>query len=332
MHLRALRRRSRRYIEWLSCPMAKTRLLDRPACCPGSVDDSKSVVKVAALAFETCPKKVAMSSISNAFDVTAAQARCRRFRKRILEVSQQVTALHVGGAFSCTEIVDAIYFGLMRRNADGSSPDTFLMSKGHGCMIQYVVLEDLGVLSRHDLDTYCKVDGRLGCHPDYGVPGIEASTGALGHGLSMAVGMALAEKPRGGSIYCVLSDGEFQEGSTWEAILMASSFGADNLVAFMDSNDFQSLGRTSETHPSFYPLVPKFESFGWECREVDGHDNGALFEAVSGRSGSRPMMVVARTTKGKGVSYMENVPMWHYRSPSPEEYRQALAEIDGVAA
>lgn len=273
-----------------------------------------------------------MNSIPNSFDATAARARCRQYRKRILEVSQQVTALHVGGAFSCTEIVDVVYNGLMRRNADRSSPDTFLMSKGHGCMIQYVILEDLGVLARADLDRYCTREGRLGCHPDYGVPGIEASTGALGHGLSMAVGMALAVKAAAGNIFCVLSDGEFQEGSTWEAILMASSLSVTNLVAFMDSNDFQSLGRTSETHPSFYPLRAKFEAFGWECAEVDGHDPAALFEAVAGRSGQRPLMVVARTTKGKGVSYMENVPMWHYRSPSPEEYRQALAEIDGEAA
>ena len=163
----------------------------------------------------------------NFFDVAAARGRCLQYRKRILDISQQVQALHIGSAYSCTEIVDAIYHGLMRRNPDGTSPDTFLMSKGHGCMILYVILEDMGVLSREDLDLYCKPNGRLGCHPDYGNPGIEASTGALGHGLSMAVGMALAERGRktGGTIYTVLSDGEVQEGSTWEAVLMASSLG-----------------------------------------------------------------------------------------------------------
>jgi transketolase len=142
-------------------------------------------------------------SMRNFFDAAAARQRCLRFRKRILQISQQVQALHIGSAYSCTEIVDCIYFGLMRRNADGSSPDTFLMSKGHGCMIQYVILEDLGILTRQDLDDYCKPGGRLGCHPDYGNPGIEASTGSLGHGLSMAVGMAIAERARktGGIIY-----------------------------------------------------------------------------------------------------------------------------------
>src|SRR5260370_40234853 len=132
----------------------------------------------------------------NTFDIQAAKERCLRYRRRILDISQQVGALHIGSAYSCTEIVDCMHHALMRRNLDGSSPDTFLMSKGHGCMIQYVILEEAGVLSRRDLDDYCKPNGRLGCHPDYGNPGIEASTGSLGHGLSMAVGMGLAERGR----------------------------------------------------------------------------------------------------------------------------------------
>lgn len=267
----------------------------------------------------------------NTFDAAASRERCRRFRRRILDISQRVQALHIGSAYSCTEIVDCIYFGLMRPgNPGGKSPDTFLMSKGHGCMIQYVILEELGVLSRNDLDRYCTAGGPLGCHPDYGNPGIEASTGSLGHGLAMAVGMALAERGRksGGITYTVLSDGEVQEGSTWEAILMASSLVVCNLVAVVDNNDFQSLGRTSETHPSFYPLAEKFRAFGWETAEVDGHDPAALHQAVTMRSGAKPFMVVAKTTKGKGVSYMENVPIWHYRSPSPAEYRQAMIELE----
>ena len=269
----------------------------------------------------------------NTFDAAAAKARCNDFRRRILDISQQVQALHIGSAYSCTEIVDCIYYELMRRDSDGSSPDTFLMSKGHGCMIQYVILEAMGVLSRKDLDKYCTSEGKLGCHPDYGNPGIEASTGSLGHGLSMAVGMALAEKGQrqSGLIYTVLSDGEVQEGSTWEATLMASSLGCDNLIAFMDNNDFQSLGRTSETHPSFYPIVEKYQAFGWEAVEVQGHDSKAVFEAVDNRKGGKPLMVVAKTTKGKGVSYMENIPIWHYRSPSPEEYEQALEELKAAS-
>ena len=267
----------------------------------------------------------------DAFDIATARARCKKYRRRILDMSQNVSALHIGGAFSCTEIVDCIYNEFMRPGVrGGKSPDTFLMSKGHGCMIQYVILEDLGILSKADLDAYCTPKGRLGTHPDYGNPGIEASTGALGHGLSMAVGMALAERGRGsnGIVYTVLSDGEVQEGSTWEAILMASSLRLTNLVAFVDNNDFQSLGRTSETHPSFYPLEAKFEAFGWETAEVDGHDPGAIYAAVTTCSGTKPLMVCAKTVKGKGVSYMENAPIWHYRSPNKDEYAQALRELE----
>jgi transketolase len=271
-----------------------------------------------------------MTRLSQPVNVLLAEDRCRRFRTRILEVSQQVQALHIGSAYSCTEIVDAVYFELMRKDDSGDFRDTFLMSKGHGCMIQYVILEELGFLTRHDMDRYCKSDGRLGCHPDYGNPGIAAATGSLGHGLSMALGMAYAEKSRGSdaTVYCVLSDGEVQEGSTWEATLMASSLSVANLVAFIDNNDFQSLGKTSVTHPSFYPVAEKYQAFGWESVEVDGHNVEAICSVVRGRNGRQPMMVVCKTTKGKGVSYMENVPIWHYRSPNNDEYLQGLKELE----
>ena len=276
----------------------------------------------------------------NRFDVAESRRRCMRYRRRILDISQKVGALHIAPAFSCLEISDACYHGLMRPAAAGrdKSPDTFLMSKGHGCMAQYVILEDIGVLPTSDLDAYCTPDGILGAHPDYGNPGIEASTGSLGHGLSMAVGMAVAERNIAGKgnppgmVYCVLSDGELQEGSTWEAILMGSTLGLTNLVAVVDNNDFQSLGRTSETHPSFYPLVEKLEAFGWESVEVNGHDAGAVYQAVAARKGDRPFFLVAKTVKGRGVSYMESVPIWHYRAPNPDEYRQALDELKEIAS
>jgi transketolase len=267
------------------------------------------------------------------FDGTAARRRCAGYRRRILEISQKVTALHIAGAFSSVEMVDCCYEGLMRHGSGGDSPDTFLLSKGHGCMILYAVLEARGVLKPEDLEGFCTANGILGMHPDYGNPGIAASTGSLGHGLSMAIGMAYAEKGRGSgaTVYVVLSDGELQEGSTWEAVLMASSLGVTNLVALVDNNDFQSLGRTSQTHPTFYPLKEKFEAFGWETVELDGHDSEGIYRAVTGRTGKRPMMVVGKTIKGKGVSYMEGVAMWHYRSPNPEEYAQALKELAEAA-
>ncbi len=212
----------------------------------------------------------------NSLDVAAARRRCLAYRRRILDISQQVGALHIAPAFSCTEITDVLYNNLMRRGADGEYRDVFLMSKGHGCMVQYVVLEEQGVLSHQDLDAYCKPNGRLGAHPDYETPGIAASTGSLGHGLGIATGQAYAEKLKDTDvlIYCVLSDGEFQEGSTWEAMMMAANLKLDNLIGFMDYNDFGGLERMSDGHQAFYPLVPKAESFGWEAVEVDGHDAG----------------------------------------------------------
>ena len=277
-----------------------------------------------------------MTSGRTDFNVLAARQRCLRYRRRILDISQQVTALHVAPAFSCLEMVDVIYHGLMRRDPVQGDPaflDSFIMSKGHGCLSQYVILEDLGVLTKADLDRYCTPAGRLGAHPDYGSPGIEASTGSLGHGMGMATGMAYADKiqKKDGRVYLVLSDGEMQEGSTWEAMMMAANLGLGNLVAFLDLNDLQGLGRTSETHPHFYPVLEKVRAFGWETVEVNGHDASAVYDAVKSRQGKQPFFVVGKTVKGKGVSYMEHVAIWHYRSPSKEEYQRALAELTEVA-
>ena len=272
---------------------------------------------------------------SEHFDAVAARQRCLRYRRRILDISQQVTALHVAPAFSCLEMVDVIYNGLMRRErASKVAEDSFVMSKGHGCLSQYVILEEFGVLTRTDLDRYCTPLGKLGAHPDYGVPGIEASTGSLGHGMGISAGMAYAEivKKTDRRVFVVLSDGEFQEGSTWEAMMMVANLGLNNLIAFLDLNDFQGLGRTSETHPHFYPVLDKVRAFGWEAVEVNGHDAAEVYSAVATRSGERPFLVVGKTVKGKGVSYMEHVPIWHYRSPNAEEYRQALSELGEPSA
>ena len=268
-----------------------------------------------------------------AFDAAAARRRCMAYRRRVLDVSQTVSALHAAGAFSCMEAVDMIYHGLMRR--EGSEMrDIFLMSKGHGCMAQYVVLESLGILPPDALATYCTANGILGCHPDRGNPGIVASTGSLGHGMGLAAGMAYAEKIQGSDrrVFAVLSDGELQEGSTWEAMMMAANLKITNLFAFIDLNDQASLSRMSEAHPAFYPLRQKFEAFGWECAETNGHDAPAMFQAAMARKGDRPFVLVGKTTKGRGVSYMEGVPIWHYRSPNKQEYEQALRELKEIAS
>jgi transketolase len=268
------------------------------------------------------------------FHAAEARRRCRIYRRRIIDLSQSTTALHAAPAFSCMEITDVIYHGLMRRDPNGAQKDIFIMSKGHGCIAQYVILENLGILTPDDLALYCKPGGRLGAHPDYETPGIAASTGSLGHGLGIATGQAYAECVKGTDlrVYCLLSDGEFQEGSTWEAMMTAANLRVTNLVAFMDNNDFSALERMSERHKAFYPLVEKAEAFGWEAVEVDGHDSAAIFNAVKSRLGDCPLLVVCRTTKGKGVSYMENAPIWHYRSPNSQEYEVAMRELSAEDA
>lgn len=268
----------------------------------------------------------------NQLDGAAARQRCMTYRKRILDISQQVGALHAAPAFSCTEITDVIFNGFMRWNGQ-EAQDVFLMSKGHGCMIQYVILEEKGLLSRKDLDEYCKPGGRLGAHPDFGNPGIAASTGSLGHGMGIATGMAYAERLQGrdGRVFLVLSDGECQEGSTWEAAMMAGNLKLENLIAFVDLNDFSGLERMSEGHPAFHPLLPKFEAFGWNGIEVNGHSAEEIAEAYFSRPTGKPFVVIGNTVKGKGVSFMENVPIWHYRSPNPDEYKQALSELTEIS-
>ena len=275
------------------------------------------------------PEEQAVPLQVSEFDLSASSARCRALRRRILEVSQRFAAIHIGGAFSCLEIVDTIYHGLMRRQIDGVYCDSFILSKGHGSMALYATLEGLGILPPEELDTYCTKEGRLGMHPDRGLPGIEASTGSLGHGLGMGAGMALADKTLGVDceVYVLMSDGELQEGSVWEMFLQAPALGLVSLVAFVDYNNLQSLGFTTDTHPNFYPIKEKIEAFGWETVELDGHDQQAIHDAVKGRKRDAPFFVVAKTVKGKGVSYMENDPMWHYRSPNPEEYCNALDEL-----
>lgn len=262
-----------------------------------------------------------------------AKQRCIRYRKRILRLSQKLGALHIAPAFSCLEIVDALYYGVMRREQEIAVKflDTFILSKGHGALAQYTVLENLGILKESDLDKICQPFGRLGGHPDYGIPGVEASTGSLGHGLPIALGMALSDKifKVNRIVYVLMSDGEMQEGSVWEAILLAPALGLNNLVAIVDLNDFQVLDRISMINPNFYPVEDKIKAFGWELAEAFGHNFMSIIQSIKGREGRKPHFVLASTTKGNGISFMENKPIWNFRSPSKEEYESALKELDG---
>jgi transketolase len=277
----------------------------------------------------------AMKNAATAFDAAAARARCLKYRKRVLDVSQRVSALHIAPAFSCLEMTDVIYHGLMRREQGKMGfRDAFVMSKGHGCVSQYVILEDLGIMPTEEIERYCTPQGVLGAHPDIGTPGIEASTGSLGHGLGIAVGMAYAEalKESDCRVHVVLSDGELQEGSTWEAAQMAANYKLDNLLLFVDLNDFGGLERISEHHPAVFPVAEKFRAFGWEPAEVNGHDAAAIHAAVAARKGGKPFVLIGKTIKGKGVSFMEHVPIWHYRSPNKDEYARALRELKEIAS
>jgi transketolase len=317
-------------LEFFWAPFDQSRSFE---CCEGQELRFVSRAEAADLPMPAYTRGIwdlALALMRASFDLNEAKIRCTRMRRRILDISQRVPALHIAPAFSCLEIVDSIYFGLMRRQANGQSPDTFLLSKGHGAMAQYAALEELGVLSSTDLDNYCQPHGRLGAHPDYGLPGIEASTGSLGHGLPMALGIGLAAKESGSPsmTYVVLSDGELMEGSNWEAVLAAVNLGVTDLIVFVDWNGFVSATPVAERHPNLLPLEPKFAAFGWDACSVDGHDQAALLEAAHRKRADRPLAIVAKTVKGKGVSYMENQGIWHYRSPSPAEYQEAIAELE----
>ena len=251
--------------------------------------------------------------------LSLAKERCKKLRIKILEMSQDVKALHVGGAFSSVEIVDCAYNVLMKKS------DKFILSKGHAGIIQYVILNTKGLISNSQLKSYCKKNGYLGVHPDYGKSGIVASTGSLGHGLGISSGMAVANNKS--NFYVIMSDGELQEGSVWEAALIIGALKLKNIIVIIDNNDLQSSTRASDTHPNLYPIDKKFKEFGWEVSNCDGHSSKEIYTQITKRDKNRPFALIAKTIKGNPISFMKDIPMWHYRSPSPEEYRLALEEI-----
>jgi transketolase len=256
--------------------------------------------------------------------ISESKARCKIFRKRILSISQKVSALHIGGSFSCTEIMDLIFNILSNKK----EINLFILSKGHASILQYVILEYLGIIKKKDVENYCTNRGFLGVHPDIGNPGINASTGSLGHGLGMLAGIAVAEKNTNNNIYSILSDGELQEGSTWEAIMLIPSLKLNNVIIFIDNNNLQSLEKTSKSHPGLYPIEEKFKSFGWQSVKCDGHNTKKLYQLVKNKKRNKPLAIVAETIKGYPVSFMMHKPIWHYKSPDKNEYKKAITEID----
>ncbi|MDF1621708.1 transketolase [Pseudothioclava nitratireducens] len=257
----------------------------------------------------------------------------RRMRAQAVKMVHRARASHIGSALSIADIVAVLYGQVMALDParpDWDERDRFLLSKGHACVAVYAALAECGFIPESALLNYGQDHSMLMNHISHKVPGVEFSTGSLGHGLPFGVGKALAAKRsgRGWRTFVLLSDGELGEGSNWEAMMFAAHHGLDNLTAIVDYNKLQSL-TTVDATLRVEPLADKLRAFGWAVREVDGHDHAALIAALERGAGAvgKPTFVIAHTTKGKGVSFMENAVPWHYKSPNDAELSRALEEI-----
>jgi transketolase len=268
------------------------------------------------------------------------QERARHIRCTSLEMVHRARLGHPGGDLSAADILAVLFFHIMRfdpRDPAWPDRDRFILSKGHGAAALYATLAEAGFIPPAQLPTFMQPLSMLNGHPDRNkVPGVEANTGPLGHGLPVAVGVALAAKMDGRSsrVFVLTGDGELQEGSNWEAAMAAAHFGLSNLTLIIDRNGLQQGDRTEST-VALEPLADKWRAFGWEVTDVDGHDMSSLTAALSRDDNpgvdTRPSCVIARTRKGCGVSFMEDRAEWHHRVPTDAEFAQALEEL-GVRA
>jgi transketolase len=260
-----------------------------------------------------------------------------RIREDVLKMVHQARASHVASCFSIADLLAVLYGQVMHlrpQEPTWEGRDRFILSKGHAAAAVYAALANIDMIPRLDLETY-GVDGSLYMtHASHKIAGVEFSSGSLGHGLPFGVGKALAAKKRAllWRVFVVLSDGEMDEGTNWEAMMFASHHRLDNLVAIIDYNKLQSLSSISQTL-GLEPLVDKLTAFGWQVREVDGHDHEQLSRELGQTPwcAGRPSLLLAHTVKGKGVSFMENKVEWHYRSPNAEQLAAALAELGSEA-
>jgi len=273
--------------------------------------------------------------VTQGLDTKATRALARTIRRHVVQMTHRAKASHVGTSLSMAELLAVLYGGILRvdpSTRESLDRDRFVLSKGHGCAGLYAVLAERGFFPPSRLGEFYQDGTRMAGHVTHGgIPGVEVSTGALGHGLSIACGMALAGRRdrRPFRVFALLSDGECDEGATWEAALLAGHHRLDTLVAIVDYNKIQSLGTVKEVL-DLEPLAQKWKAFGWEAREIDGHDIAEIHRALSEipLAPGRPTCVVAHTVKGKGVSFMENDLLWHYRAPDTTELARALAELD----
>jgi transketolase len=258
-------------------------------------------------------------------------------RRTILRLAYHGSTVHIACAFSLVEILAVLYRKHLRLGAGPGHPDRdyLILSKGHGVMAQYACLRELGWLTEEQVTTYYGDGTELKGLSDATVPGLEVNSGSLGHGLAVGAGLAYGALRRGTGqkVYAIIGDGECNEGSVWESLLFASQFKLHNLLVIVDANGFQAMGKTAEIM-DLGNIEKKFAAFGFEARTVDGHDEAALDEAVTGLVRSRypgPRAIVARTVKGKGVSFMEGSNLWHYTRLGEKTYQDALAELAAVA-
>ena len=262
----------------------------------------------------------------------------RRIRADALRMVHRAGASHIGTCLSMADILAVLYGRVLQidpSRPDWPDRDRFILSKGHGAAIVYAVLAERGFFPADWLDTYCQDGSRLAGHiTHFGVPGVEVSTGSLGHGLSLGCGMALAGKRDDQSyrVFVMMSDGECDEGSVWEAALFAPHHRLDRLVAIVDYNKIQSFGTVKEVL-DLEPLADKWRAFNWAVREIDGHNYDEIESALDSTpfEPGKPSVVIAHTVKGKGISFMEDKLVWHYKPPTAEELEQALTEL-GCAA
>ena len=259
-------------------------------------------------------------------------------RRRLVTTSAEARIPHLGSCLSCVELLIQLYWQELRvdpANPEDPERDRFLLSKGHGAPILFQVLAERGFFPLERLADFGKPGSVFHEHPPKPgyIPGIEAATGSLGHGLPMALGMALAARiqQQPTRCYALLSDGECNEGSIWEAALLAASQKLHTLTAIIDFNKWQATGRSQEVL-ALDPLAAKWDAFGWHALEIDGHDFAAIAQALDWARAEqdRPSVIVAHTVKGKGVSFMEDDNNWHYRTPNPEELAAALAELEPI--
>jgi transketolase len=254
-------------------------------------------------------------------------------RRIILEQSRRAHVGHIGSALSIVEIITTLYRDVLRVDDPFSAErDRFILSKGHAALTLYGALFLKGWITQEELNGYCADATLLGVHPEHALKGVDFSIGSLGQGLSFGAGSALAARMKNSSrrVFVLVSDAECNEGSLWEAAMFAAHHGLSNLTVVIDLNGQQALGYTDEVL-SLSPMNERWRAFGWDALEVDGHDEAALAEALSDNRNDKPRVVIAKTTFGKGVSYMEGLIKWHYTPMSEGEYRQALAEIGARA-